>query len=1341
MSIWSKGLNGKHVIKYNNGNYYDGYFVNGNQHGEGQMIYTDEAEYYGSWINDKRQGLGNYKWANGDEYYGDWKNNNREGKGQMKYANGDLYYGEWKNDKREGAGIMKCANGELYYGDWQNDKREGNGIMKYWFGDYFYNGDFVNDEKHGKGREILDDEGYYEGDFVNDEWHGKGKFTWANGDYYYGDWKNNIRTGQGRFKESNGNEYDGDFVNGEQHGKGKYTWANGNYYYGVWKNNIRTGQGRFQSKNGYIFDQCPLDGCFSLEDFNISLTETSFQQQKKLVRDWMDNIKDTQKFKSLIPFFFNIIKRGESSIQLLSIIKQFNNQNRESINIISNRKALFQLFYNNSNDELQVMLLKHYQIMYPVPLIFQNPSLQTAKEEIDLYGFNEKLYYVFQTSFPIINFSLSQKQAQIGKTELINQLFYQQDKFETQDTCQLNNNTIDIMFDTQFNGSRNFSVADAHGQFPIELLVKILPLFRMWILQFDSEYELIENYRKLQEIKKSLPKQNSTICFIIRNYKGELEENIINEELKKNLEQLKKDGIKVHKIIDLAQKGLDKSLKEQELQLAQSFIFNEITKVNQQQSLVTNQDFLGIIQKFDSKEKNISHQFLQDRVIIKDLENELNRLVQTPLGFYDQEAFPIRSIEYQLKILKEKEIQLIQQKNNTSQIQTNNQKEFDKNQDNKEYEETKQQIIKLEDSIKNAELSNLLNMFCKIFDQSSYYILYLQFTDQVRKFNERNTYELQEKNQIINEKLMKLKKDRDQIKLKKNETNKEASSIINYDGKNKIYKKQQDELKQELKQNLENIAFRNIGIEMFWRELIAINQRSLANKQIDPADKVYEMIKKGEPFEFLDGDSLQINAKFLDELKNKFTNSGKEKVLVLSVLGPQSSGKSTILNKIFGCHFWTSVGRCTKGIYLNLLKIQFKEYFNNLFDYILILDSEGLQNPNQIDPEFDKKIALFVLAISDIILINVKGDINQQFKNLVEMSIFNLVSMKSNLSFIKQLSWCFNQNNDANNFAPFLNQIQGIANSLNQEYHNEQDATIQAIDYNGFLNISKENIQILGFANIEKLWRKNESLGIINDWRQLIINEKFSEEAYLFGIRIIENFVKKFQSQTDISQMQSLSLFIQNVNSNWQTICNQQDLLEFDELIQYKQDQLMKNKFEKIYDKYDFSFKYVIANEIIDRISSSPVKNSTFINSILVDTNEDLRIRFNQIEQDIQDKLLAFKQDQNIQKKIYLKYLKQLSQRINSSLKDSEKQKKNIDIVNPTLELIYIIQFYYNYQKYRKRVSKQKRSKDLYQLAQFKQMMVNQLQHLINYERRLQANQSKNKVKYQVILLNIFFIQ
>ena len=40
-----------------------------------------------------------------------------------------------------------------------------------------------------------------------------------------------------------------------------------------------------------------------------------------------------------------------------------------------------------------------------------------------------------------------------------------------------------------------------------------------------------------------------------------------------------------------------------------------------------------------------------------------------------------------------------------------------------------------------------------------------------------------------------------------------------------------------------------------------------------------------------------------------------KKALVVSVFGPQSSGKSTLLNYLFGTQFLSSTGRCTKGMY------------------------------------------------------------------------------------------------------------------------------------------------------------------------------------------------------------------------------------------------------------------------------------------------------------------------------------------------------------------------------------------------------------------------------------------
>jgi ABC-type lipoprotein export system ATPase subunit len=62
-----------------------------------------------------------------------------------------------------------------------------------------------------------------------------------------------------------------------------------------------------------------------------------------------------------------------------------------------------------------------------------------------------------------------------------------------------------------------------------------------------------------------------------------------------------------------------------------------------------------------------------------------------------------------------------------------------------------------------------------------------------------------------------------------------------------------------------------------------------------------------------------------------------DKVAVITILGPQSSGKSTLLNFLFGCDFGTSAGRCTKGVYGTFFK------FSNLnipnCDGIFLIDT------------------------------------------------------------------------------------------------------------------------------------------------------------------------------------------------------------------------------------------------------------------------------------------------------------------------------------------------------------------------------------------------------------------
>ena len=57
------------------------------------------------------------------------------------------------------------------------------------------------------------------------------------------------------------------------------------------------------------------------------------------------------------------------------------------------------------------------------------------------------------------------------------------------------------MFDFCFNGTRSLAIADVHGLIPFEILIKILPLFKLWIVQMDTEEELQENYEEFISIK------------------------------------------------------------------------------------------------------------------------------------------------------------------------------------------------------------------------------------------------------------------------------------------------------------------------------------------------------------------------------------------------------------------------------------------------------------------------------------------------------------------------------------------------------------------------------------------------------------------------------------------------------------------------------------------------------------------------------------------------------------------------------------------------------------------------------------------------------------------------
>ncbi len=72
----------------------------------------------------------------------------------------------------------------------------------------------------------------------------------------------------------------------------------------------------------------------------------------------------------------------------------------------------------------------------------------------------------------------------------------------------------------------------------------------------------------------------------------------------------------------------------------------------------------------------------------------------------------------------------------------------------------------------------------------------------------------------------------------------------------------------------------------------------------------------------------------LDQLIQKL---GDQRVFVLSVLGIQSSGKSTMLNTMFGLQFAVGAGRCTRGAFMQLIRVSDEMKTQINIDYILLL--------------------------------------------------------------------------------------------------------------------------------------------------------------------------------------------------------------------------------------------------------------------------------------------------------------------------------------------------------------------------------------------------------------------
>ena len=201
----------------------------------------------------------------------------------------------------------------------------------------------------------------------------------------------------------------------------------------------------------------------------------------------------------------------------------------------------------------------------------------------------------------------------------------------------------------------------------------------------------------------------------------------------------------------------------------------------------------------------------------------------------------------------------------------------------------------------------------------------------------------------------------------------------------------------------------SIGIENIFREISEIhdttktNEGYLIEELIECNRKLPEvaakLLMKGVSLELMDGDGLFVPTGWLEEVLKSLEKCFQKffgvrespKMFVLTVLGNQGTGKSTLLNTMFGVQFPVSAGRCTKGAFIQLIPI-----FIENFPYhgLLVIDTQGLGAPEyREDNTHDNEIATFVLGISDLAIINVRGENPMYMENFLQISITALMRM------------------------------------------------------------------------------------------------------------------------------------------------------------------------------------------------------------------------------------------------------------------------------------------------------------------------------------------------------------
>ena len=378
-------------------------------------------------------------------------------------------------------------------------------------------------------------------------------------------------------------------------------------------------------------------------------------------------------------------------------------------------------------------------------------------------------------------------------------------------------------------------------------------------------------------------------------------------------------------------------------------------------------------------------------------------------------------------------------------------------------------------------------------------------------------------------------------------------------------------LTKELESLQEQIIDSSFDLEHLFRELGQVYEAAQQSKEESEYYSYYlpkvaaELLIDGYPLELMDGDAAHVPLKWvIAVLKEAVKTLDNPNVFVLSVLGLQSTGKSTMLTTAFGLQFNVSAGRCTRGASLQLMKMDEDMKSQARCDFVLVVDTEGLRAP-ELDPlktqKHDNELATFVIGLSNMTLINIYGEVLRDMDDILQISVHAFLRM-NNVKYHPSCQFV-HQNAGVNikgevGRAKFTQKLNKFTVDAAKEEHCERQ-------FESFNDVFKFNDQT-DIQYFPEMWKGDPPMAAVN--------RGYSQTAQALKYHLVQIICKRAKkgiritSEVKLGDL-SLQSFHVKIFDLWETLLKEKFVFSFKNTLEIT----AYNSLETQYSKWDWKFR------------------------------------------------------------------------------------------------------------------------------------------------------------------------